>query len=247
MKRFALIAAWLVALVLTSVAVAHLRAGDVAAVSATISATTPTNVETRTFTCDGQTIEVTTGRWSGTATSSTSDLNGPAELRLKSVYNATKKLAWVDGRLRIRAADDRSLAHVTGVNSDGKLDAWVRGTAGYRDGFLFGSLSGSFSKSSGLTAGVLGTGSGANAALIAKHVRCDEQRPPRPSVHLLVRGQIEAVGATSISVKPRDGSATQTCAVRDDDDIDHVKAGDRVEMICVQVAGGWTLAKVRKL
>lgn len=93
---------------------------------------------------------------------------------------------------------------------------------------------------------VLGTGAGANTAVIAKHARCDEQRAPQPSVHLLVRGQIEAVSATSVSVKPRDGSATQTCAVRDDDDVDHVKVGDRVEMVCVRVNGAWTLAKVRK-
>ena len=41
------------------------------AVSATLSATTPSNVQTRTYTCDGQTFEITTGRWSGTATSTT--------------------------------------------------------------------------------------------------------------------------------------------------------------------------------
>jgi hypothetical protein len=245
MKRFAVVAAALGALVATGAAVAHLKTGDVAAVSATLSATTPTNVQTRTYTCEGQTFEVTTGRWSGTAASSTPDLNGPAELQLKSVYNTTKKLGWVDGRLKIRAADNRTLARVSGVNADGKLDAWLRGTAGHRDGILFGSLSGSFSRTAGLTDGAIGSGTGANMAVIAKGIRCSAQKPPRPSVHLLVRGQVEAVSATSITVKPADGSAAQTCKVEDDDDVDRIDPGDRVEMRCSQIAGVWVLTHVR--
>ncbi len=246
MKRFVLITAALCALVATGAAVAHLKASDVAAASATLTATTPSNVQTRTYTCDGQTFEITTGRWSGTATSTTADLNGEAVLYLKSHYNATKKLGWVDGRLTIGASDGRTHAWVTGVNTDGKLDGWVRGSAGRGDGTLFGSLSGSFSKTGGLTGGAIGSGTGTNAALIAKGMRCNSEKPTRPSVHLFVRGQIEAVSATSITVKPKDGSAAQTCAVKDDDDVDRVKQGDQVEMSCSQVSGAWVLTKVRK-
>ena len=246
MKRIVLIAAALGALAATSAAVANLRAADVSAVNAALTATTPSNVQTRTFTCDGQTFEVTTGRWAGTATSSTADLNGPATLHLKSVYNATKKLGWVEGRLRIDASDGRTQAHVTGVNSDGTIDGWVRGSAGRGDGSLFGSISGTFSKTGGLTGGSIGTGTATNAALIAKHIRCSSQQTPRPSVHLIVRGQVEALSATSITVKPKDGSASQTCAVKDDDDVERIRQGDQVEMTCSQIAGAWTLAKVRK-
>ena len=71
MKRLILITAALSALVAASAAVAHLKTGDVSQVSATLSATTPANVQTRTYTCDGQTIEITTGHYSGTATSTT--------------------------------------------------------------------------------------------------------------------------------------------------------------------------------
>ena len=246
MKRLVLITAALGALVAAGAAVANLRAADVNAVSATLAATTPSNVQTRTFTCDGQTFEVTNGRWSGTATSTTADLSGAAVLRLKSVYNATKKLGWVDGKLTIGATDGRTHASVFGVNSDGKLDAWVRGHAGRGDGILFGSLSGSFSKTGGLTGGAIGSGTGTNAAVIAKGIRCNERDTPKPSVHLFVRGQIEALSATSITVKPKDGSASQTCTVSDDDDVERVKAGDQVEMACSQVAGAWVLTKVRK-
>lgn len=246
MKRFVLVAAALGGLVAAGAAIATLKTADVAAVSATLSATTPTNVHTRTFTCDGQTIEVTTGRWSGTAASSTPDLNGAVELRLRSVYNTTKKLGWVDGSLRIRASDDRTRANISGINTDGKIDAWVRGRAGRGDGVLFGSLSGTFSRTGGLTGGAIGSGTATNTAVIASRIRCDEQKTPRPSVFLIVRGQIEALSDSSITVKPRDGSAAQTCAVRDDDDVERVKSGDQVEMTCSQSAGVWTLTKVRR-
>ena len=246
MKRFVLITAALSALVATGAAVAHLKAADVAAASATLSATTPSNVQTRAYTCDGQTFEITTGRWSGVATSTTADLNGAVVLHVKSVYNATKKLGWIDGRLTIAAADGRTHAGISGVNSDGKLDAWVRGSAGRGDGTLFGSLSGSFTKTGGLTDGAIGSGAGANAAVIAKGIRCRPEKAERPSVHLVVRGQIETVSATSITVKPKDDTASQTCTVKDDDDVDRVKAGDQVEMTCSQIGGAWVLTKVRK-
>ena len=61
MKRLILITAALSALVATGAAVAHLKAADVTQVSATLSAATASNVQTRTYTCDGQTIEITTG------------------------------------------------------------------------------------------------------------------------------------------------------------------------------------------
>ena len=167
-------------------------------------------------------------------------------LHLKSVYHVTKKLGWVDGRLKISGADDRTHLGLTAVNTDGKLDGWVRGHAGRGDGIVFGSLSGAFSKTGGLTGGAIGSGTGTNAAVIAKGIRCKSERTPKPSVHLFVRGQVEAVSATSITVKPKDGSASQTCTVKDDDDVERVKAGDQVEMTCSQVAGAWVLTKVRK-
>ena len=246
MKRIALIAAALGTLVAAGAAVAHLKAADVSAAAATLTATTPSNVRTQTFTCDGQTFEVTTGKWTGTATSTTADLNGAATLHLKSVYNTTKKLGWVEGQLKIAASDDRTHLQVSGVNTDGTIDGWVRGHAGRGDGSVIGSLAGSFSKTGGLTGGTIGSGTSTNAALIAKHIRCSEEKTPHPSVHLFVRGQVEAVSATSITVKPKDGSASQTCAVKDDDDVERVKTGDQVEMACSQVAGAWVLVKVRK-
>ena len=246
MKRLILITAALSALVAASAAVAHLRTGDVTQVSATLSAATAANVQTRTLTCDGQTIEMTLGHYSGTATSTTTELNGPVDLFVKSTYNTTKKLGWVDGWVKVRASDKRTRASFTAINVDGKLDGWLRGSASHRGGVLFGSLAGSFSKAGGLTDGTLGTGTGSNAAVIAKRIDCGGEKPTRPSVFLFVRGEVDSVSPTAITVKPKDGSANQTCTVKNADQVKGIAAKDQVEMTCVQVAGVWTLAKVRE-
>jgi hypothetical protein len=246
MKRLILFTAALSALVAASAAVAHLRAGDVTQVSATLSAATAANVQTRTLTCDGQTIEITLGHYSGTATSTTTELNGPVDLFVKSTYNTTKKLGWVDGWVKVRASDRRTRASFTAINVDGKLDGWLRGSASHRGGVLFGSLTGSFSKAGGLTDGALGTGTGSNAAVIAKRIDCGGEKPTRPSVFLFVRGEVDSVSPTAITVKPKDGSANQTCSVKNADQVKGIEAKDQVEMSCVQVAGVWTLAKVRE-
>ena len=245
MKKRILVVAALAALAASSVAVAHLKSGNVSPVSATLSAPTTAHLTTRTLTCNGQTIEVSTGRYTGTSTSATPDLAGPVELRVHSVYNTTTKLGWVDGQLKIRATDNRSNARFSAVNSDGKLDGWLRGTAGHRDGILFGSLSGSFSKSGGLTDGQLGAGTGANAAVLAKRADCTASKTARPSVRLTVRGTVESISDAAIAVKPADGSASQSCAIGEHKP-ERIQAGDKVEMTCLQREGKFVLAQVRK-
>lgn len=246
MKRLILFTAALGALVAASAAVAHLKSGDVSQVSATLSAPTAANVRTHTLTCNGETIEVTTGHYSGTAASTTTGLNGTVDLFVKSTYNTTKKLGWINGWLKVGASDQRARASFTAINVDGKLDGWLRGSVNHRGGLLFGSLSGSFSKTGGLTDGALGTGTGTNAAVLAKRVDCNSDKPTRPSVFLFVRGAVDSVSATAITVKPNDGSANQSCTVKNADQVKGIDANDQVEMTCVQTAGVWTLAKVRE-
>ncbi len=245
MKKSIVVVAALAALVASSVAVANLRSGNVSAISATLSAPTTAHLTTRTLTCAGQTIEISTGRYTGTSTSTTPDLAGPIELRVHSVYNTTTKLGWVDGNLKIRAADDRSNAHFSAVNSDGKLDGWLRGTAGHRDGILFGSLSGSFTKSGGLTDGQLGTGTGANTAVLAKRADCNASETVRPSVRLTVRGTVESISDLAIAVKPADGSASQSCTIGERKP-ERIETGDKVEMTCLQREGKFVLEKIHE-
>jgi hypothetical protein len=247
MKRLLLATFALVALVATGAAVANFKSADVSAASATFTATTASHLQTRTVTCAGQTLEISTGRYAGTAASATTpDLAGPAELKVHSVYNATKKLGWLEGQLKVGASDGRTVARFVAVNSDGKLDGWVNGHAGRGDGALLGSLSATFSRTGGFTAGSIGTGTGANAALLIKRLECRPNEQQRPSVFLTVRGQVDALSATSISVKPTDGGASQACTIGDEKPGSGIAVGDRVEMTCAQVSGAWVLKKVRE-
>ncbi|HUQ23554.1 MAG TPA: hypothetical protein VM049_11135 [Gaiellaceae bacterium] len=245
MRKTIFAIAALVALAASSVAVAHLKSANVSPVNATLSAPTTAHLTTRTVTCDGQTVEISNGRYTGTSASTTADLAGTVELRVQSVYNTTTKLGWVDGSLKIRAADNRSSAQFAAINSDGKLDGWLRGNAGRGDGAFFGSLSGSFSKTGGLTNGQFGTGAGANAAVLLKRAECKASETVRPSVRLTVRGTVESISATEIKVKPADGTASQTCAIGDRKP-ERIEAGDKVEITCLQRDGKFVLEKIHE-
>jgi hypothetical protein len=247
MKRLILLTFALTALVASGAAVAHFKSADVSPAAGTFTATTVSHQQTRTVTCADQTLEITTGRYSGTAVSATTpDLAGAAELKVHSVYNATKKLGWVEGQLKIAASDGRTVARFVGVNTDGKLDGWLTGHAGRGDGSLLGSLSASFTKAGGFTEGAIGTGTATNAALLVKRLECRPQEKQRPSVFLTVRGQVDALSATSISVKPADGGASQACTIGDHKPGGNIAVGDSVEMTCAQVSGAWVLKKVRE-
>ncbi len=245
MKRLALITAALATLVTAGAAVAHLKSTDVSQVNATFTATSVSQLRTQTLTCDGGQLEVSSARYTGTATSGTPDLAGPMELRVYSVYNTTKKLGWAEGRLVVGASDDRTHARFTAVNVNGTLDGWLSGSAGHRDGGLFGSFSGSFTTAGGLTSGQLGTGTGTNAALLVKRADCRAADKTRPSVHLTVRGQVDALTDKTISVKPSDGGASQVCSFGERKP-ERIEVGDRVEMTCAQSNGSWVLQKVRE-
>jgi hypothetical protein len=247
MKRVLALTIALTALVATGAAVAHLKSVDVNAASAAVNATTVARSETRTVTCQGQTMEITSARYTGTATSATTpDLAGAAELRVYSVYVPAKKLGWAEGELRIAAADGRTKARFIAVNTDGKWDGWLTGHAGPGDGSLFGSLTGSFTKEGGLSGGAIGSGSAADAALIVKRVGCREEKPPKPSVHLKVRGTVDQLTAALISVKPSDGGSSVPCNIGSTKPGSNIAVSDRVEMECVQVSGAWVLDKVRE-
>ena len=236
----------LAALVASSVAVAHLKSGNVSAASATFSAPTSSHLTTRTYTCDGQTIEVSSARYTGTATSTTAGLSGAVEVRLHSLYNTTTKLGWVDGWLKVRGDDSRTTAHLTAVNVDGKLDGWLRGNVGRRHGTLFGSFTATFDKTTGLAAGAIGSGTSTNAAVLVKRTSCKHESK-RPSVRLQVRGAIESLTTSAIAVKPADGGATQSCSITSaSPSTSRFEAGDRVEMHCAQIGGSYVLAKLSK-
>ena len=109
MRKLMLSAAGLVALGVTSVAVAHGIEGakTAKAVAGTFTAAT-SNVSTRTCTTsDGKAIVVTNGKYTGAAAGDP-DLTGPITLRAHSVVNTTDGVGVVDGSFTARLRASRS-------------------------------------------------------------------------------------------------------------------------------------------
>lgn len=235
-----------IAATLTGVALAtEATSGGVKAVSATFTATTAGKAQTRTCTGADGTYEIVKATYAGTAASDETTLAGPVEIRITSVYNTTTKVGSLEGRLKIGDGKSRSSAKLWAVNTNGVLDGFVYGEPGHGASALLGGLTAGWSAGGGFTDGKLGTGSSTNAAVLAG--RACTGKPEGSSVRLLVKGTIDTVSATSITVKPLDGSAAQTCAIAGTSArVGDLAAGDTVEMTCVQVDGKLVLAKVGK-
>lgn len=247
MRKLILSSLAALAAVLAGVALAHEGTGaGVKAVSATFTATTASSVETRSCTGTDGTYETVKAVYTGTAAGSEPGLTGPVELKVTSVYNTTTKAGSLDGRLKIGDGDTRSYAKLWAVNTNGALDGFVYGEAGHRGSALLGSLTATWSGTGGFADGKLGTGSSTSAAVLAGKPSCNG-KPAGSSVRLEVEGTVDAVSATSISVKPSDGGAVQTCAIGSGSPAPGgLQKGDSVELRCAQTAGAWVLVKVTK-
>jgi hypothetical protein len=247
MRRIVLLAvAALATLAVAGLALAQLTTTGTEAVSATFTATNVVRSDTRTCTGTDGTYEITHARYDGQATSATAGLAGSLQIRVKSVYNTTEKLGWVDGTLYLRGDDRRAVGHFSAVNTNGVLDGFVAGHLNRRVAVLRGSLTAGFTRTGGFTDGKLGTGSATNTALLTGQICKGKSQPA--SVRLSVRGTVEAITSSSISVKPRDGSVTQTCAIvaGTSPGTNGVDPGEDVEITCGLVNGAMTLLKIHR-
>ena len=224
------------------VAIAHQGQRRVKAVSATFTAATAAKAETRSCTGADGTYEIVKATYAGTAASTEASLTGPVELKVTSVYNTTTKIGWLEGRLKIGEGESRSYAKLWAVNSNGSLDGFVYGEAGHRSAALLGSLTAGWTPSGG-------SPTASSARLVDERCRLASAVPGKPAgsnVRLTVKGTVDAVSDTSISVKPSDGGAVRTCAIGATSDRPSVVKGDSVEMYCTQIESAWVLVKVKK-
>ena len=243
MRKLMLSAAGLVALLVTSVAVAHGIEGakTAKAVAGTFSAATA-NVSTRNCTTsDGKAIVVTDGKYTGAATGDP-DLTGPITLRAHSVINTTDGVGVVNGSLRIDVAAGRdTTAAYSAVYDNGTAAGLAVGRAHDPSAHLVANLSATFAAATGFTGGKLGggTASGSAIELGAGSCKASRTKPEKSQA----RGTISALSATSITV------AGLTCAVPADESA-HVtakfKTGDRAEIHCALAGGQNTLTKIEK-
>jgi hypothetical protein len=239
MRKLTLVLAAVIALVVAGLAVAHGSDGTKSAslVAGTFTATTATNVETRTCTTsDGKAIAVTRATYAGTAAGA-ADLAGPITLKVRSLINTTDGVGVVSGRLSIdTAAEKNTGAQFTSVYDHGKLAGVAEGRVQDKHVQLLANLSAGFTAAGGFTDGKLGATTGGSAVELGPG-KCVSTPKETSSAH----GSITAVSATSISVA---GLTCDVPATFDAAKIAALKVGDRVEIGCSLVSGKNTLVKL---
>jgi hypothetical protein len=236
MRKVTLAIAAVVALVATSVAVAHGIEGAKTAksVAGTFSAAAGT-VSTKTCTTtDGKTIVVTQGKYTGTA-SGDADLTGAVTIEARSVVNTTDNVGTVDGQVRL--GDTR--AAFTAVLDGTSLAGLAAGRTKSKTSLL-GNLSATFAPATGFTGGKIGGGTSGGSAVEIGGTSCKASGGPG-SERSSARGTVSAISSTSITV------AGVTCAIPSDlsSVAAKVKQGDTVEIQCAFANGATTLVKIQ--
>jgi hypothetical protein len=242
MRKLMLLAVGLVALATAGIAVAHGIEGakTAKAVAGTFAATTVSKTETRSCTTtEAKTIEITQGRWTGTATGD-ADLTGPVVVQAKSTINTTDGVGVVEGRIRIDVASGRDTsAGFSAVYDHGKLAGLAVGQAHDPSARLIANVSAAFTTATGFSDGKIGASAGGSAVELGP-TRCMSTKTP--SERSDARGTVSAVSSSSITV------AGLTCAVPSDlaSKVADVKVNDRAEIRCALVSGTNTLVRIAK-
>ena len=239
MRKLILVSTVLVALVVAGLAVGKGLNGtkSATAVAGTFTATTASNVETRTCTTsDGKAIAVTHATYTGTAAGA-ADLTGPATLRVHSLINTTDDVGSVRGTLKIDTATDKNTAaQFDAVYDHGKLAGLASGHARNEPARLLANLSAGFSAAGGFTDGKLGGGTAGGSAVFLGPGRCVSTPKESSSAH----GSVSAVSSASISVAGLTCDVPASFAAQ----IADVKVGDRLEIRCTLLSGKNTLVRI---
>ncbi len=157
------------ALALATVSLAKDEPAATKAVSATFTATQASHLEAKTCaTKGGDTIRELHATFTGTSTSSEPSLNGPLTITVKSVFDVTKNVGFVEGKLHVDNATTHAKAdaRLTAVRSGNALEGLIKGRVHEPSALLLGNLSATFTEAGGFTAGQLGAGGGNNAAIV---------------------------------------------------------------------------------
>jgi hypothetical protein len=242
MRKLTLAAAVVVALVATSVAVAHGIGGAKTAtsVAGTFTATAGKVTSQTCTSTDGKTIVVTTGDYSGSATGST-DLTGAIKLHARSVINTTDGVGTVTGAFRIDQSGRDTRAAFASVYDHGTIAGLADGRVHQPSARLLANLSATFSPTTGFTNAKLGGGTAGGSAVEVSNVAAPCKGPIPPAGRTEARGQISALSADSITV------SGLTCGIPSATSADvnkRFKTGDSVEIRCTYANGQLTLAKI---
>jgi hypothetical protein len=245
MRKLTFAIAGVLALIATSIAVAHGidGANTATAVSGTFAAAPSGTVTTRSCTTtDNKSITISDAKYTGTADSSNADLKGAITLRARSVLNTTDGVGTVNGAYRIDVASGGdTVGAFSTVYDHGTIAGWTAGRAHTPYAKLLGNLSATFAASTGFTGGKIGGGTAAGSALELGPTSCKPAKPATEKSE--ARGTVSAISATSITV------AQLTCVIPSAMSAAvnaKVKQGDRAEIHCTIQNGANTLTRVEK-
>lgn len=163
-----------VALATAGIAIAKVKIGGVAGISATINATNVVkSVQKSCKVNGGDTYTYTRATYSGTSASTDARFNGPFVVHAQSMVDDTTGIGALIGDFRINGAGKAdSFGRIEGALSSGQLSGAVRGHATGPWGELFAGVNGAFTASGGFVADNLGSGSGADSGVILQHGAC---------------------------------------------------------------------------
>jgi len=242
MRKLTFVTVVVLALVATSIAVAHGIEGakTAKAVAATFTATGASTSTRTCTTADGKSISITDGKYTGVAAGD-ADLAGNITLRARSVINTTDNVGTVDGSFRIDVASGRdTYAGYSAVYSGGTIAGLAVGRAHAPSARLIANLSAGFAAATGFTSGKLGGGTTGGMAVEVSGASCKSSatKPEKSEA----RGTVTAVSSSSITV------AGLTCAVPADKakDVAKLAVNDRAEIHCSLSSGVNTLTRVEK-
>lgn len=236
------------ALATAAVAVAVTTTAGVSSTTATFTAAR-VDSDVRSCTGDGKTYEITNGRYVGTIdfADPNSDLDGPVQIRARTVLNKTDGVGYVEGSFRIKDDDRRGHGSLVGtLDGNGNVDGFVQGRVNRRYAVLLGGLSAKFSSAGGFTEGKLGNGTTSLPAVLVGRP-CHDSKPAGIAVRLTVKGKVSKLD-TSITVDPRDATPAQSCEIKagTSPSTEGIAVGTEVEIGCGLVDGKMTLLKLKK-
>ena len=212
------------ALATAAVALAVVPAvGGASEAIATFSTTTMEKSRTRSCTSDGKTWESTKGHYTGAVVSTNAVLAGALRIEARTIYNASDGLGFVTGSFKIKDDDSRVRGTFSGTIKAGKLVGYLTGKSHGEHAKVLGNLSATFAGgSTNFTDGKIGAGSSTDVLAVVAGPVCrgsesersgNAEKPAKqgesPKVrHIEVRGEITALGTTTITVTGKNGPKT---------------------------------------
>ncbi|MER3487898.1 MAG: hypothetical protein C4307_03780 [Chloroflexota bacterium] len=214
-------------------------AKSIAQLTATFTATTVSDLSSRTCTNTDGTWVDTRARYTGISTSANPDLSGPLTLRARSLINTTKNLGLIEarGQVDVSSGPD-TVIRLDGVYAGGKVSGLLVGRGHAPSVRLVGDVSSDFGASTGFANGKIGGTDAGGAAVALERGPC-----PGPLAETVkAKGKVDAVSSISITV------AGVTCEVPAElsSQVSGLTVGDQAEIRCRRQDGKLVLVKVEK-